>query len=74
MRIEKSQNLQDNSVDKDALADVFLPLSLSEMESVVGGMMANSKLGGSASLMGGCTGGTRSVCHIDGTDDADSLF
>ena len=22
----------------------------------------------------GCTSGTRSVCHIDGTDDADSYY
>ena len=22
----------------------------------------------------GCTCGTRSICHIDGTDDADSVF
>lgn len=65
----KSQNLKNNSTDKDSFSDAFLPLSLSEMESVVGGMMAASQLKGSANLLIGGTCGTMSVCHIDGTDD-----
>lgn len=49
-----------------------LELSLDDLDTVVGGQM--SQLYKSKSLMAGCTGGTRSVCHIDGTDDADSAF
>jgi hypothetical protein len=50
-----------------------LELSLEDLDSLVGGMLSSNALYKGASLSCG-TGGTRSVCHIDGTDDADSAF
>jgi hypothetical protein len=41
-------------------------LTSEELGAVAGGIYADSD-----SLDGGCTCGTRSICHIDGTDDSD---
>jgi hypothetical protein len=38
-----------------------------ELEQVTGGLLARMSLMKST----GCTAGTRSVCHVDGTDDGD---
>jgi hypothetical protein len=38
-----------------------------DLEQVTGGLVARMSMLRSA----GCTAGTRSVCHVDGTDDGD---
>ena len=41
-------------------------LTSEELSAVAGGMSDSAELSGE-----GCTCGTRSICHIDGTDDSD---
>ncbi|HEX8450022.1 MAG TPA: hypothetical protein VF652_10575 [Allosphingosinicella sp.] len=41
-------------------------LTSDELSAVAGGVAAESEL-----MDAGCTCGTRSICHIDGTDDSD---
>lgn len=76
MEIQKSQNPKKNPnpIKKDLLSAGCLPLSLSEMEEVSGGKIASSLLYKSPGLIVGTrpgTNGTKSFCHIDGTDDND---
>lgn len=40
-------------------------LGADELNKALGGVFADQELDG------GCTCGTRSICHIDGTDDSD---
>ncbi len=40
-------------------------LRAEDLKQVTGGLMMRGS---------GCTAGTRSVCHIDGTDDADAVL
>jgi len=39
--------------------------------AIRGGLNAEITAAAARSNLGGCTAGTHSVCHIDGTDDAD---
>ena len=40
--------------------------------AIRGGLNAEITAAAARSNLGGCTAGTHSVCHVDGTDDADS--
>jgi hypothetical protein len=65
MMTHTNQNLNaENQISADDLE-----LALSDLESVTGGMMK------SASVKLNCgTNGTRSICHVDGTDDGDDFL
>jgi|HubBroStandDraft_1064217.scaffolds.fasta_scaffold429910_2 hypothetical protein len=42
--------------------------------AIRGGLQVETTAAAARSNYGGCTAGTHSVCHIDGTDDGDYPF